>query len=180
MKHKKVIFGIVGESSSGKDSIANELEQQGYKVLKSYATRPRRLNESDTHIFISKEEVKQYKDDMVAYTKIGEYEYFSTQQQLQECDIYIIDPRGIDYLKEKITNIRIVTIYINVNEFTRIQRARLRSDNEIERIKRFIAEYDQFKDFKTHANFDYSVSNIDFNKAIQVIKKIIDVEKENN
>jgi len=168
---------LVGESSSGKDSLATLLENDGYKVLKSYATRPRRQNEGNTHIFISPEEVEQYKDDMIAYTKIGEYEYFSTKQQLIENDIYIIDPEGVKYLKSKIDENDVVVIYINVSEIERMDRAlHIRKDNIQDINKRFKAEKKQFDEFKLNAEFDYSLSNYDLVKAYKILKNIIEVE----
>lgn len=175
----KTIFLIVGESSSGKDSLSNLLEHDGYKILKSYATRPPRLNEGNTHIFIKPNEVNQFKDDMIAYTKIGEYEYFSTKQQLLDNDIYIIDPQGVKYLKSKASDIKIITIYINVSESERKNRAMyIRKDNIEDIEKRFKAEEQQFDGFKLNANFDYSVCNYDLVKSYKILKKIIEVEKE--
>jgi guanylate kinase len=170
---------LVGESSSGKDSLATMLEHDGFKILKSYTTRPRRQNEGDTHIFIKPEEVEQYKNEFVAYTKIGKFEYFSTMKQLLESDIYIIDPKGVKYLKSKINNIKIITIYINVPEEERLDRAlHIRKDNKEEVDKRFKAEKDQFDEFKLNAAFDYSICNHDLVKAYKTLKYIIEVEGE--
>ena len=131
---KKTIFLIVGQTASGKDSLINAMcniekppkqdvfgdfwRQGNYKQLISYATRPRRENEGDTHIFIQPSEVEQYKDQIVAYTKIGDYEYFATKDQLKECDFYIIDYLGIKNLRSQNLNdeFRFVTIYIDYDE----------------------------------------------------------------
>ena len=172
---KKIIL-LVGESASGKDSLAKRLEQDGYKILKSYATRPKREGEGNTHIFIKPEEVLQYKNDMIAYTKIGEYEYFATYQQLYENDIYIIDPQGVNYMKKKIKDIKPIIIYINVDKQTRIKRVRQRGDKEEVWQKRFVDELDQFTEFKKKANFDYGICNYDFDKAYKVLKFIINTE----
>lgn len=176
----KTIFLLVGESSCGKDSLANKLEQDGYKVLKSYATRPRRDNEGDTHIFITPEEVSQYKDNIVAYTKIGKYEYFSTSDQLYDNDIYIIDPNGVEYLKSKMCDINIVAIYINVDKSIRLYRAlTLRKDNLKAVEERFNSEKKMFDEFKLNARFDYSIPNKDLEKSYEILKNIIEVERGN-
>lgn len=175
----KSIILLIAESGAGKDTIANKLEEQGYKILKSYATRPRRPGEGDTHVFIKPDEIEQYKGQMVAYTKIGEYEYFSTKDQLLNSDIYIIDPEGYKYLKTKIKNIKIVPIFINVKEQERYNRACKRvgfDEQEKKKIEsRFISEYKQFQEFRKNEEF-YSVMNYDLNKAVEVVKKIIEVE----
>ena len=92
---------ILGRSGRGKDTCAKYLtDKYGLTQVKSYTTRPKRGENEDTHIFINKSEVNNYINDMAAYTKIGEYEYFATKTQVQENDIYIIDPKGLYELKK--------------------------------------------------------------------------------
>ena len=56
-QESKTVFLIVGETSSGKDTFVQKIcEDCGYSQLISYATRPRRDGEGDTHIFISEKE----------------------------------------------------------------------------------------------------------------------------
>lgn len=173
----KTVFLIVGETASGKDSLTNKIcLELNLKQLLSYATRPKRYKTEDTHVFIDTGDVDKY-DNIIAYTKIGEYEYFATLSQLEECDIYIIDPNGVGYLKQMITeqeiNIRLVTIYIYVREFDRIERALKRSNNNEILQQRIHAERKQFDAFKTEHNYDYSLTNSNFNKSFQVLKNII-------
>ena len=184
---KKTIFLIAGESGSGKDSLVNKLcEETGLQQLISYSTRPRREDEGNTHIFISKDEIEQYKDSMIAYTQIGEFEYFSTIQQLDTSDIYIVDPKGIDYLKSKImlsnyynSLYRFVVIYINTPFYIRYDRAiNIRKDDCSTFIKRVRAEENQFNNFKAANGFDYAIQNIDFDKAYEVLKHIIEIESK--
>lgn len=173
---KRIIL-LVGESASGKDSLAKQLEQDGYKLLKSYATRPKRTPEENTHIFIQPEEVVKYKNKIIAFTQIGAYKYFATIDQVYESDIYIIDPAGVNYFKSKLpSDIKPIVIYINVDEQTRIKRARSRGDKEEIWQKRFVDELDQFTDFKKKAKFDYSICNYDFDKAYKILKFIVDNE----
>ena len=192
---KKTIFLIVGQTASGKDSLVNAMCQidkppiqdmfgdiwfQGkYKQLISYTTRPKRKNEGDTHIFIQPNDVEQYKDQIIAYTKIGDYEYFATKDQLKECDFYIIDYMGIQTLRlHKLDNeFRFVTIYINTPYKIRKQRAlQNRKDNAKIFNTRNLKETPQFDDMRRMADFDYSISNIDFNKAFSIFKHIIETE----
>ena len=89
---KHTVFLIVGESGSGKDSLVNQLcINKCRKQVISYTTRPRRENEGDTHIFISPSDVSKYKNEMIAYTRIGNFEYFATLSQLYNSDVYVID-----------------------------------------------------------------------------------------
>ena len=181
------IFCIVGESASGKDSLVNKLcEDLGLKQLISYATRPRRNGEGDTHIFITEDDVKYYTDDMVAYTKIGDFEYFATIKQLYESDLYVIDSNGVDYMKsiakyKGVEDIDFVTIYINTPAELRTERAiNSRKDNVETYYARVLSEHGQFTAFRADAKFDYAVLNKDFDKAYSVLKHIIKVETTQN
>lgn len=182
----KTVFLIVGESSSGKDSLVNKLcEECGYKQLISYTTRTIREDDKDDknkHVFISEDEVKYYVDKMIAYTRIGEFCYFATVDQLYESDIYIIDATGRDYMKfiteyKDVTDIRFVTIYINTPPELRKERAlNQRHDNPEVYYQRILDEQGQFADFKACAKFDYAVLNKDFNKAYKILKNIVEEE----
>ena len=193
--NKKTIFLVVGQTASGKDSLVNamcQLEkpptqdvfgdfwwQGNYKQLISYTTRPRRENEGDTHIFIQPNEVEQYKDQIIAYTKIGEYEYFATKDQLKECDFYIIDYLGIQTLRSHNLDdeFRFVTIFINTPDKIREERAlQNRKDNAEVFYARNTTEALQFDDMKRKADFDYSISNVDFDKTFAIFKHIIQTE----
>lgn len=193
--NKKTIFLVVGQTASGKDSLVNtmcQLEkppiqdafgdfwwQGNYKQLISYTTRPRRENEGDTHIFIQPNEVEQYKDQIIAYTKIGEYEYFATKDQLKECDFYIIDYLGIQTLRSHNLDdeFRFVTIFINTPDKIREERAlQNRKDNAEVFYARNTTEALQFDDMKRKADFDYAISNVDFDKTFAIFKHIIQTE----
>lgn len=177
---KKTVFLIVGESGSGKDSFVSKIcSETGLTQLISYTTRQRRDGEVDTHIFITDEEVGQYKDSIIAYTEINECKYFCTLQQLYDADFYTIDPLGIEYLKEKVTSedIRFITIYINVPFEIRKHRAiNIRGDNPKTFINRHQSESGQFINFKAQAKFDYSIPNIDFDKSYKIFKTIVEEE----
>lgn len=165
------IILLVGESCSGKDTIAKMLEKDGFRTLKSYTTRPRRKNEGDTHIFISPQDVAKYTP--VAYTKIGNYEYFATKEQIEKSDVYIIDPDGVKFLESNMKNLKPIIFYINVGEEERLRRAKERGDTAEQIIKRFAAEKEQFAEFKADAKFDYAVKNDIATVAGEIIKDII-------
>ena len=77
------------------------------------ATRPKRYDDEDTHVFISEEQANAIPlEDRVAYTEIGEYQYFATKEQVQESDAYIIDPKGVKVLLEKMPEENFIIVYI--------------------------------------------------------------------
>lgn len=181
MKH--TVFLVAGETSSGKDTFVQKIcEDFGYKQLISYATRPRRDGEGETHVFISSDEAKEYVDKMVAYTKIGEFEYFATIPQLYESDFYVIDPNGVEYMKfitqyKNIDDLRFVTIYINTPAGLRKERAlNSRKDNPEVYFNRALDEQEEFTNFKAYAKYDYAISNVDFDKAYKIFKYIVEEE----
>ena len=87
----KTLFCVLGRSGAGKDTVVDRVCQlTGMKKVCSYTTRPKRINEGDTHIFIRPEDVDKYKDDIIAQTVIGDVEYFATVTQVLNSDFYII------------------------------------------------------------------------------------------
>ena len=107
-------FLVVGRTATGKDTLASILTYKyKWKFVKSMATRPKRYEDEDTHIFISEEQANTIPfEDRVAYTKIGDYQYFATKEQVQESDAYIIDPKGVKVLLEKMPEENFIIVYI--------------------------------------------------------------------
>ena len=104
---------ILGRSGSGKSTVVKYLQNQyHYKPLLSYTTRPKRYPEEEGHIFITKSEEVPLLKDIVAETYFDGYHYFATKEQLNNSDLYIIDPIGLWNLKD--VNKR--SFYIDVSE----------------------------------------------------------------
>ncbi len=171
---------LLGRSGRGKDTCAQYLcEKYGFKQVKSYATRPKRTQNEDTHIFIDKAEVSKYKDEMAAYTKIGEFEYFATKTQVKENDIYIVDPRGLYELKKTMPDEEFFVIYIALNRNEALKRAIQRNpENPNEKevfLKREEAEDLQFLDFENSDDADVILTNIDWTVTKRHLDAIAEV-----
>ena len=143
---------IAGRSGAGKDHLANLLRERGLSVLKSYASRPKRTEDEDTHIFITPEEVADY-PEKAAYTKIGEYEYFGTKEQVDDCDIYIIDPNGIKQITKNCPDKAFSLIYVYASDDNdRRIHAVARAEDKIKEEQKFLArdeaEDEQFTEFE--------------------------------
>ena len=182
MNKEHVLLCLMGKTASGKDSLARMLcERVGLTQIISYTTRPRRTNEDNTHIFISDAEYDELEQSgqIAAFTQIGEYRYCCTVSQLYENDIYVIDPVGVQHLRElNLPNLRLVTIYINVPDDIRRERAlKQRGDDRFVLMRRENAERNQFREMLRSADFDYAVCNLDAPKAYSVIRWISQVEK---
>ena len=184
-KDRKIVFLVIGRSGTGKDTLVNYMCQKyGLKKLKSYTTRPPRQNEEDTHIFISPEDVQKYQDDIIAYTKIGEFEYFATKSQLKDINFYIIDPKGVQDL-ENIPNLReefsFIKLFIYLPEKERKKRIALRGDSEEAFLKRQEGEKQQFDNFELQTDlFDYAICNMDLIEAQKEIEHIVQFETKQN
>lgn len=158
---------IVGRTGAGKSTIARKLADMFKRpIVKSYTTRPMREGETEEtadHIFIDAKDVALYSDDFAAYTKIGDYEYFITWSLLEDYAskgaIYVIDPVGVWNLQKSLKDagkeMDLNILYIKANEETRMNRLRMRGDDEIEIEKRLMAEADQFDEFERRIDDGY-------------------------
>lgn len=181
MNKEHTLLLILGRTASGKDSLVNKLcERTGLKQLISYTTRERRVNEGDTHIFITDKEYQQLQDEgqIAAFTQIGQYKYCCTIKQLYESDLYVIDYLGLKHLRElNLPNLRLVTVFINVPDEVREERAlNKRKDDKFVFRKRSLDEAAQFREMLKNADFDYSISNINLPKAYSVLRWISEIE----
>jgi guanylate kinase len=171
----------MGKSASGKDTLVNKLcERTGLKQVISYTTRGRRVNEGETHIFISDDEYQKLEagGQIAAFTQIGQHKYCCTIDQLYDNDVYVIDPIGVKHLRElNLPNLRLVTVFINVSDDVREERAlNKRGDDKAKWRARNFAEREQFREMLKNADFDYAVSNIDFAKSYSTLRWISQVE----
>lgn len=178
--NKKPLFCICGESACGKDTLVSLLIEKYEGKLKeicSYTTRPMRDGETEgkEHYFVTEEmfhEIKEKNGDKVlAYTKIcaesnpDGFEYMALVDELEHANMYIIDPKGIKYLKEFYPESNLVIIYITSSLQDRIYRASQRSDFDTQFKNRVISEFEQFLDFNIKKEYDYIIYNENFKQT---------------
>ena len=121
MENKRIIC-LIGKSGSGK-TIAADYLQDTYKMkaLESWTDRPERYPGEGSHTYITRTEFDKIKEsDMIAYTKFGNNRYCCVHSDLEQNNIYVIDPTGLQGL---ITNFQglydIVSVYIHRDEHLR-------------------------------------------------------------
>ena len=131
--------------------------------------------EESDHLFISPEDVDLYKDKMAAYTKIGDYEYFTTFDVLDKADFYVIDPKGIAELRMRCKGrYNIKVIYIRVPKDQLLKRARKRGDDAKRAANRISAEDEEFTEFEKFEGWDYHILNTGtFQDAVEKMKRIL-------
>lgn len=172
----KKIFVLMAYSGAGKTEIAKELENCGYNVLQSYTTRQARYEGEYGHMFCTFEEYEEFvkNGEVAAYSYIEGNHYFSTKEQIYTTDVYVCDPDGIKDLKERIQDVEFITIYIKVDKYTRMRRMISRGDDTDKRLSRITQDGYKFR----KKRYDYQVINYEFDKAVKIIKSIIEIENE--
>lgn len=181
MRH---IFLIIGCSGSGKTAITEKLEELYHlKSIQSYTTRPPRYDGETGHTFVSNEEFDEL-TDYVAYTEFAGYRYCATSEQVENNDLYVIDPKGVKFFMKSYTGKKTPKIiYINSDLNVRYERMVKRAeengddfitavDKALGRIKTDVVEFYDFTHNKAHV--DFTVSNNQNNNLIQVVDKIYD------
>lgn len=161
----------------------------GLTQVISYTTRPMRKSEKNgaDHIFISEDEVYKYENDIAAYAEINGYKYFAKFEQVENSDIYVIDPIGVNNLKIKCWDrYEFVEIYIRTPQKLAETRARMRGDNLKDFKRRWVSENKMFSDYEKKQAFNYHLlNNRPFDESVDKVCKWIQREldkrnEENN
>lgn len=154
------ILLLVGRSGSGKDTVAQYLcDNFGYKKLCSYTTRKIR-NDDDlkNHIFVTDEAFDKLmsEENIIAYTEFDGYRYCGTEKQIEENDIYIIDPTGVEFfLNNYKGNKKPVIVYLACDWHLCYNRMKRRKDDEDKIRQRMMNDETKFGMFK---NYDVCIS----------------------
>lgn len=140
----------MGASGSGKSTVAKKLaEEKGWRILRSYTTRPKRHPGETGHIFVQEEDFQRYKGDLCAYTEFDGHKYWATKEQVNNSDLYIIDPTGVEFFREKHAFGKFpVTMKLVVDPGTRMARMRERGDTEQSIVQRLDHDKAVFSAFK--------------------------------
>ena len=178
---KPLKFLFIGRTASGKSSIAKAVcERMGLTQVLSYTTRPMRKSEKNgsDHIFISDEDVAQYETIRISITEINGYKYFTTYDVIDNADIYVIDPVGVDNLKIKCGDrYEFIEIYIRTPQKIAEERARIRGDKLKDFKQRWVSENKMFTDYENRHTFDWHLRNDrPFDESVDKVCKWIQVE----
>lgn len=124
---KPTIIAIVGASGSGKTYLSKLLQNElNVFLIVSYTTRPPREGEIEglDHYYIANAHRFSH-SQMLSYTRFAEYEYFALEEQVppQTHCAYVVDERGLKYLKEtKSHKFNIISIRVEATMDTLLKR----------------------------------------------------------
>ena len=180
----RVLFCVLGRTASGKDTLSTEIcKQFNLNKLISYTTRAPRSEFEDTHIFATEADFYNFaaNGQIAASTKIGEYYYWSTIEQLKAADIYVTDYIGLKQIKShNLLDVKIVTIYIKAPEDERHKRAYMRNPDVDAYWTRNAAEKEQFDELEELQDWDYLIYNNRFADGCKHFEEIITYERNKN
>lgn len=191
------IYLIVAPSGAGKTTVTELLESKyGLKPIQSYTTRPPRFDGETGHTFVLDEEFDKL-TDIVVYTEFAGNRYCATAEQVEENDLYVIDPKGVEFFKEHYSkehyndSKQVKIIYIESDMTTRYERMKQRAEDSgstyLESVdyslKRIVNDVGEFYDYVNHRvqvdcivenNNDTTIENV----ADKIYKFIVETEEE--
>ena len=122
------LYLLVGPSGVGKSTIANELTRRyGYFQVNPYTTRPRRGDDECGYTFVSEQQFHELPNKIACVNYHG-YFYGATAELLDYNDLYIVEPSGIDAIKQAYNNRKVFVIGLIASEHTTRERMQQRGD----------------------------------------------------
>ncbi len=187
VERDKILFIISGSSGVGKTTLCNMLLKQNldlnYSI--SYTTRPRRPQEEDgdNYHFIATDTFEKMVDEnqFVEWNQVHGYFYGTSLDELEQAlaelgDVLLeVDVHGAVQVKEQFKQ-RCILIFISpprVDELVaRLKRRGAETAEAIEHRLRRVEEESGMV-----AAYDYCVVNDDFDRALELIRCIIQAER---
>ncbi len=172
MKKGDYIICLVGESGSGKTTIAQALDGP-YNIIHSYTTRSPRHEDEWGHTFVTMEAAREMmkSEEVVAHDYYDENHYFAIADQYrnQGVSMYVVNPPGVKFLKDRVDDAEIIVIYIKVDNVTRRGRMKKDGRSPLSINDRIAYDREMFK----MVECDYCLSNINVGDAVGLIQDII-------
>lgn len=175
MKNKVFVL-LIGESGVGKTTIADYMDRTyGLKQVVSYTNREKRFDGEVGHRFISErdiEKIKQEYPNRVAETEYNGNFYFATKEQVEECDIYVINPSAVEEFKRRYSGDKIVKVVLLVDTPENKVKHMLCRGDCIAKINERL-NYDRKEFCNAHELADYIIANTGIEKTARIIRGAI-------
>lgn len=191
------LFVIMGKSATGKDSLYRRIVERHPELREvvTYTTRPIRAGETygKEYYFVSKEEMYEMQEQGKVIecreydTVLGPWFYFTADDGQIDFTkgnyILITTLEGYEKLESFYGIEKIVPIYIEVDDFVRLERAVKREKEQVspcvsELCRRFLADEEDFSEEKLQmAGIESRIQNDDFDTAVGDIEVLIEKHK---
>lgn len=188
------LFVIMGKSAAGKDSLYKRLMEQNaeLKEIVSYTTRPIREGETEgkEYHFVTEHQMEELREqgriaECRKYDTVrGPWYYFTAddgQIDFESGDSYVLIStlEGYEKLRHFYGKDNIVPIYIEVDDFERLERAVKRERQQkspcvAELCRRFLADEEDFSEERLRAaEVSNRIINNDLEQALKQMEKLI-------
>lgn len=171
---------LVGASASGKSTLEKELcKEYGMNKIVSYTTRPMRNGEIDgvDYHFVSEEKFNEL-ENQGFFLEIGvyrEWKYASAKKDFTEDSVAVLTPEGAKELlkyNETLENkFDVITIYIDVDQRSRLIKLLQRGDDIDEAIRR--NQSDALMFMNTENEVDYVIKNYEYRFDVEYMVSIV-------
>lgn len=184
----KKIVCLIGKSGSGKDTIVQKLHADlKIPIAISFTSRPMRSGEMQdlTYHFVSDSYFEDNKEKFIeqriykTYGKDGNIEFWKyglTEESFEEGNnLVIVDVNGYKALREYFGKQNVLPFFIYCSDTTRLNRVLLRGDgtNELELMRRFAADEEDFKEFIESRNYYKICNEYGIDLAVEEIEGIL-------
>ena len=178
MKREKFngLILLAGARGAGKTTIAEKLcEKHGFSILPTYTTRRKRSENEQGHIFLTNEEFDKIPEDKrLAYTEHYGDRYCTTEEQLKNYNIFIIDLPGVRYFKREYKGQKpIYTIYLDISAEEQKRRLEERGETPENIIKYLKRDEEIRKDDQMKITAGLIIENINMEGTIAQIESYI-------
>jgi len=187
------LYVFMGKSASGKDTLYREIMEKHseLRAVVPYTTRPIRAGETEgvEYHFVTEEEMnlleskRQIVECRCYETVKGPWYYFTAndnQMDFENADMCLISTlEGYEKIREFYGIEKVVPVYIEVDDFTRMQRALAREKEQenpcvAEVCRRFLADEEDFETKKLETLGIYNkISNHNLEDAICQIEAML-------
>lgn len=146
--NKDILYLVVGASGSGKTYVVNKICQQfNMRQVSSRTTRKPRRKDEIGHKFITDEQADKEFDNAVAKTNYNGYRYYTTVEDLEESDFYVIDVQGVNTFDYSRIDKKVKILFIDSPWYIRVLNMFKRGDKIKDIFNRLLLDRKEFKGF---------------------------------
>jgi guanylate kinase len=111
-------------------------------------------------------------NEMIECRSFNDWHYGLSYEEYQNSEVLIITPSGFRDILKKESRDNLLVVYVDTNSRERIKRSVNRGDDSAEILRRYLADEEDFQDFK---DWDYRITfeeDPSYNKFLKFFTKI--------